>query len=131
MGQGAVYSLVLDCLSQQRVLTCFTCSVSCNLHEHAMKWVILHMGKLRLRGIKCILQDDKASGGDARTGLRAIKKTFLGTACPQRTVSQSSATFAICTYHPNRDLLIILKLIYCFFKKCIYFKVVFICQLNK
>lgn len=94
MGQRAADSLLLGSgLSQQRVLTCFTCSVSFNLHEHAMKCVILHMGKLRLGGIKCILQSDRASGGDARTGLRVIKKTFPGAACPQRTVSQSSATF--------------------------------------
>lgn len=57
-----------------------------------MKWVIVHMGKLRPDRIKCIPQGDLALGDDVMTGLRAAREASSGTSYPQGIDSQSSAT---------------------------------------
>lgn len=54
-------------------------------------------------------------GGDARTGLRVIKKTFPGAACPQRTVSQSSATFCRMYLPPKLWFIDYFKIVLLFF----------------
>lgn len=86
---GAGLSESPGSLKHQPCVKYFTCLISLNLHKYSMKWVILHKGKLRLSGIKCIPLGDLALGAGARTELRAVRKASSGTSYPQGTASLS------------------------------------------